>query len=368
VIKVLVVDDSALMRRVLANILKSQGDFEVAIARDGVEGLAKVHEFQPDVMTLDVHMPNMDGLTCLNRVMVERPTRVIMVSSLTEEGADETFEAMQLGAVDFIPKPDGAVSLAIDDLAPVLIEKIRSACKQRLRTTRGLAERVRMRAAQGQATATVRGGERKATTFPPSPSPSLHKAGPVDGIVLVGASTGGPPALDALLSPLAADFPWPIVIAQHMPASFTGPLARRLDRLCALSVREVVQPEPLIAGHAYIGKGDADIIVVTRREQPLVTAAPPLAEHRWHPSVDRLVTTAMQQLGPQRLIGVLLTGMGNDGATAMAQLRSEGGRTIAESEDTAVVWGMPGELVKSGGAELVASVDKIASHLSEWAR
>ena len=363
-IKVLVVDDSALMRRLLANIFRSQTDFEVAIARDGIEGLAKVHEFQPDVMTLDVHMPNMDGLACLDRIMLERPTRVIMLSSLTEEGADETFEAMQLGAVDFLPKPDGAISLAIDDLAPVLIEKVRSAYRQRLRTTRGLTERLRLRAAQGSVGQAVS----KPVAINPSAPPHVRRSGPADGVVLVGASTGGPPALDALLSPLTATFPWPIIIAQHMPASFTGPLARRLDRLCALNVHEVVRPEPLVPGHVYIGKGEADIIVVTRGEEPLVTAAPPLAEHRWHPSVDRLVATAMQHLGSRRLVGVLLTGMGNDGATAMTKLRSEGGRTIAESEDTAVVWGMPGELVKAGGAELIAPMDKIASHLSDWAR
>jgi two-component system chemotaxis response regulator CheB len=352
------------MRRLLANIFRSQPDFEVAVARDGIEGLAKVHEFQPDVMTLDIHMPNMDGLACLDRIMLERPTRVIMLSSLTEEGADETFEAMQRGAVDYVPKPDGAISLAIDDLAPVLIEKVRSVFKQRLRTTRGLIERVRLRAAQGSVGPAVS----KPASINLAASSYVRRAGPADGIVLVGASTGGPPALDALLSPLSASFPWPIIIAQHMPASFTGPLARRLDRLCALNVHEVVRPETLIAGHVYVGKGDADIIIVKRGEEALVTAAPPLAEHRWHPSVDRLVATAMQHLGSRRLVGVLLTGMGNDGATAMTKLRSEGGRTIAESEDTAIVWGMPGELVKAGGAEVIAPLHKIASHLSDWAR
>ena len=181
--------------------------------------------------------------------------------------------------------------------------------------------------------------------------------------MIVGTSTGGPPALDALLSPLSADFPWPILVAQHMPATFTGPLARRLDRLSALNVQEVTQPTPLTVGNVYIGKGDADIIVVMRGEIPFVTSAPALAEHRWHPSVDRLVTSAIQHLGAGRLVGVLMTGMGNDGATAMSRLRSEGGRTIAEAEETAVVWGMPGELVKAGGAEVVAPVDKIATQL-----
>lgn len=361
-IKVLVVDDSALMRRLLGNILKSQDDFQVEIARDGVEGLEKLHAFQPDVVTLDIHMPNMDGLTCLDRIMVERPCRVIMVSSLTAEGAEETFEAMQLGAVDFIAKPSGAISLEIDDLAPILISKIRAASKMRLRTAHRLAERVRLKTSQSTT------GPPKRQSPPQAGTRSEHQSGPANGIVLVGASTGGPPALDALLSPLPANFPWPILIAQHMPASFTGPLARRLDRLCALEVQEVVSPEPLAPGHVYVGKGDADIIVVKRGERPFVTAAPSLPEHRWHPSVDRLVRTAMQSLGAPRLVGVLLTGMGNDGADAMAQLLLGGGRTIAESEDTAVVWGMPGELVKMGGAEVVAPLGKIAPTLMDWAR
>lgn len=365
-IKVLVVDDSALMRRLLGNVLKSQDDFQVEIARDGVEGLEKLHAFQPDVVTLDIHMPNMDGLTCLDRIMVERPCRVIMVSSLTAEGAEETFEAMQLGAVDFIAKPSGAISLEIDDLAPVLIAKIRAASKMRVRTARRLAERVRLKTWQSASTSSP--GLAKRQSPPLAGNRYDHKSGPANGVVLVGASTGGPPALDALLSPLPATFPWPILIAQHMPASFTGPLARRLDRLCALEVQEVVSPEPLAPGHVYIGKGDADIIVVKRGETPFVTAAPSLAEHRWHPSVDRLVRTAMQSLGASRLVGVLLTGMGNDGADAMGQLLSEGGRTIAESEDTAVVWGMPGELVKLGGAEVVAPLGKIAPALMDWAR
>jgi two-component system, chemotaxis family, protein-glutamate methylesterase/glutaminase len=366
VIKVLVVDDSALMRRLLSNVLRLQDDFEVEVARDGVEGLAKLHAFQPDVVTLDIHMPNMDGLACLDRMMIERPCRVIMVSSLTAEGADETFEAMQLGAIDFIAKPSGAISLAIDDLAPVLIEKVRAAARMRIRTTRGLTERVRLRAAQSAGLAGA-AANRPQVFSPAAVTPEL-RAGPSDSVVLVGASTGGPPALDALLSPLPATFPWPILIAQHMPASFTGPLARRLDRLCALSVEEVVRPSPLVPGRVYVGKGDADIIVVKRGDTAFVTAAPSLAEHRWHPSVDRMVRTAIQILGAERLIGVLLTGMGDDGAAAMTQLRSAGGRTIAESEETAIVWGMPGELVKAGGAEVVAPLGKIATCLSGWAR
>lgn len=351
------------MRRLLGDIFRSQDDFEVDVARDGVEALAKLHSFQPDVMTLDVHMPNMDGLECLDRIMIERPCRVIMVSSLTDKGAEETLEAMQLGAVDFVPKPGGAVSLAIDDLKPLLIDKVRAASKVRLSNARRLTERVRLRTAKagGLSSATPSAGPlpKPASTTP------LHRCA-ADTVVLVGTSTGGPPALDALLSPLPANFPWPIVIAQHMPATFTGPLARRLDRLCALTVQEVTGSDPLVPGHVYVGRGDGDIVVVARGDKAYASAVEPLA-YPWHPSVNRLVSSAMQQLGSRRLIGVLLTGMGDDGASAMLKMRSEGGRTIAEAEESAVVWGMPGELVKAGGADIVAPIDKIAGYLTDWA-
>jgi two-component system chemotaxis response regulator CheB len=187
--------------------------------------------------------------------------------------------------------------------------------------------------------------------------------GDVDGAVVVGSSTGGPPALDALLAPLPASFPWPILVAQHMPANFTGPLARRLDRLCDLTVLEVAQPVPLAPGHVYIARGDADLIVGRRPVGLMALPAPSQAGYRWHPSADRLVTSAMEHVGPKRLVGILMTGMGNDGAAAMTALRHAGGRTIAEAEATAIVWGMPGELVRAGGAEFVVPLGGIAARL-----
>jgi two-component system chemotaxis response regulator CheB len=369
VIKLLVVDDSALMRRLLGAVFAAQGDFDVAFARDGTEAIELLHRFGPDVITLDVQMPKMDGLACLDRIMVERPCPVVMVSSLTEAGADISLEAMQLGAVDFVAKPQGALSLAIDELTPMLVEKVRAASKARLRRSLRLTERVR-RLANGPLPASPGSWAGAAlptgTSQRKAPVPQ-HEPAPNDMVVVVGCSTGGPPALDQLLAPLPADFPWPILVAQHMPASFTGPLARRLDRLCAVTVVEVTtRPGRLRPGHVYIGKGDADMIVSLRPEGPVVMAAPALPEHRWHPSVDRLMTTALQHLGARRLIGVLMTGMGNDGAASMTRLRREGGRTIAEAEETAVVWGMPGELVKAGGAQVVTPVDAIADHLMAW--
>ena len=356
-IKLLIADDSPLMRRLLGDIFKAQGDFEMEFARDGREALAAVYAFTPDVVTLDVNMPLMDGIACLDRIMVERPCPVVMVSSLTTANAEVTLAAMDLGAVDFIAKPAGAMSLVIDELAPILVEKVRAAAKARIRRSLRLAERVRLQANLGP-----RQPARPAVVAVRKPPAHV-----VDGVVLVGASTGGPPALDMLLSALPVEFPWPILIAQHMPSAFTGPFARRLDRLCALTVTEVTRAQPLVPGMVYIGKGDADIIISTRPSGPTVMAAPPLAEHRWHPSVDRLVTTAIEHLGASRLIGVLMTGMGNDGAASMTRLRAGGGRTIAESEDSAVVWGMPGELVRAGGADFVVALEEIAPLLTGWA-
>ena len=362
-IKLLVVDDSPLMRRLLGEIFAAAGDFEVAFARDGVEALAKLAEFAPDVITLDVNMPQMDGITCLDLIMIERPCPVVMVSSLTEASASVTLDALDLGAVDFVAKPGRAVSRDIDVLAPVLVEKVRAASTIRIRRTHRLAERIRNRSMLkpgrvAAASGTPRARER---TLRQRELPGKE----VPGIVLVGTSTGGPPALDAVLSRLPAHFPWPIIVAQHMPASFTGPLARRLDTLCALFASEVTDPVPLAAGHVYIGRGDADVLVRRRSTGPVALAAPALPEFRWHPSVDRLVASAMEQMEPSRLIGVLLTGMGNDGASTMARLRALGGQTIAESEETAVVWGMPGELVRAGGAGNVAPLDQIAGRLME---
>ena len=249
-IKILVVDDSALVRKLIGQAFATQTDFEVQFARNGREALAAIAASRPDVVTLDVHMPEMDGLTCLDRIMIETPCPVVMVSSMTAAGADATLEALRLGAVDFVAKPTGAVSLRFDDLARPLIEKVRAAAGARLKTSLRLRERVRFRM-------------REATGTPAS----VRKAKQVlkgEGLVLVGTSTGGPPALEALLTGLPASFPWPIVIAQHMPATFTGPLARRLDGISRLSVQEVRDPTVLIPGNAYIGRGDADVIVSRR--------------------------------------------------------------------------------------------------------
>lgn len=349
-IRVLAADDSALMRRVLGEIFAAEPDFEVAFARDGVDALAQVRAFRPDVVTLDVQMPRMDGLACLRRIMAETPCPVVMLSSLTRDGAEAALEALEIGAVDFMPKPDGTVSLAVDELAPVLVAKVRAAAGARLRKP-------------GRTLPSPGSAPRAAPARRPRPKVT---ASPASGLVLIGVSTGGPPALETVLGALPPDFPWAVLVAQHMPARFTASLAQRLDGLSALPVSEVTSPILLEAGAVYIGRGDADLLV-SRREAGLVALpAPASRSHRWHPSVERLVTSAALHAAPDTLLAVMLTGMGHDGASAMTELFKQGGRTIAEAESTAVVWGMPGELVRQGGAEAILPLDQIAARLVAW--
>ncbi|MET3858643.1 chemotaxis-specific protein-glutamate methyltransferase CheB [Rhizobium sp. OAE497] len=359
-IRLLIVEDSALMRKLLGQIFTAEGDFEIAFARDGTEALKVISSVRPDVVTLDIHMPLMDGLACLDRIMLEHPCPVVMVSSLTEEGAEETLAALEIGAVDFIAKPGGAISLSIDELTPRLVEKVRIAASVRIRRSRRLAERVRL-AQSGPVRPAVTPLTRHIAS--PRPSRDPRRDSTRAGLVLIGTSTGGPPALDAVLADLPADFAWPIVVAQHMPASFTGPLARRLDKLCELTVSEVAQQIKLEPGNIYIAKGDADIVISSRAGSLVAIAAPSDPAYRWHPSVDRMVRSAMKHVPATDLVGILMTGMGNDGAAAMADLQAAGGYTIAESEETAVVWGMPGELVRLNGASDVRRVEDIGASL-----
>jgi two-component system chemotaxis response regulator CheB len=362
VIRLLIVDDSALMRKLLEGIFRHEGDFEIRLARNGSEALELVRSFDPQVVTLDVQMPGMDGLTCLGRIMLESPRPVVMISALTDEGAEATLEAIELGAIDFVPKPGGTVSLQIDRLRPLLVEKVRGAAAARIRPTLRLTERIRHQF-RGAGVLPRRAPPQRVP--PQRMPPRKREAASSPGLVLVGTSTGGPAALDIVLPQLPADFPWPVMVAQHMPASFTGPFARRLDRQCSLQVVEVDRPMPLQAGTVYIGRGDADLVVASRATGIAAMAVPAHRDYPWHPSVERMVASALEHYDATRLVGVLMTGMGHDGASAMTRLRTLGGRTVAEAESTAVVWGMPGELVRSGGAEFVRPVEDIAGTVVE---
>ncbi|MDR3517432.1 MAG: chemotaxis response regulator protein-glutamate methylesterase [Azospirillaceae bacterium] len=356
--KVLIVDDSALMRRHLREILEAKGGYEVVAVRNGAEALEALEAFTPDVITLDVNMPEMDGLTCLSHIMTRRPTPVVMVSSLTVRGAEVTFEALALGAVDFIHKPDGTISLNVDRVEREILDKVKAATRARLRRSTGLQQRLRSQQAEddGRPSRPSRGAS--------GTLPLLAADG--FGLVIIGVSTGGPGILEEILPDLPADFPWPVVVAQHMPGSFTTVFARRLDEICRLPVVEAAQMMPLKPGVIYIAKGDADVVIGKRATGWVVNPMPGGTQYLWHPSVARLVESAMHAMPPDCLIGVMLTGMGDDGADAMCELKRRGGRTIAQDEATAVIWGMPGELTKRGGANVVLPAGRIANQLAAW--
>jgi two-component system, chemotaxis family, protein-glutamate methylesterase/glutaminase len=368
-IRVLVVDDSALMRKAIKSMLVGAG-FEVDTARNGVDALDQVQRNPPDVVTLDVNMPEMDGMTCLAQLMTDHPLPVVMVSSLTEKDARLTFEALELGAVDYVAKPGGTVSLDIDTVQQELVAKVKAASKVQVRRAAGLRDRVR-RQREREAGSSGFGRDRRVVASAPIDQPArpARRMASVQApeLVVLGSSTGGPTALAVVLSALPAGFAAPIVVAQHIPGSFTRHLAERLNGECAVKVCEVSGIEVLKPGTVYLGRGDADVVIARRSGALVVKSVPSSTSYHWHPSVDRLVSSAVSVcLDPRRLIGVLLTGMGDDGATEMTKLRALGGRTIAESEETAVVFGMPGELVRRSGADVVLAVDRIGDQLAAW--
>lgn len=351
-IKLLIVDDSALMRRQLAALFADEPDFLVRLARNGVEAVAENRRFEPDVITLDINMPELDGLTALAMIMAERQVPVVMISSLTEKGALVTFEALNLGAVDFVAKPGGTISLSIDTVRDAIIEKVRTAARAKLRPPRvGAPARTPALEASAAALMAAKNGRQPVAR---------------EGVVLIGVSTGGPSTLEQILPLLPATLPWPVLVAQHMPASFTASFAQRLDGLCPLKVVEANRPLPLEAGTVYIGKGGADIVVVRRASRLTLIAKPENSDHMWHPSAELLGRSALEHIEPANVIGVMLTGMGSDGAAAFTDIRRRGGRTIAESEASAVVFGMPAELIKRDGATVILHADRIAAQVNSW--
>ncbi len=352
-IKLLIVDDSALMRRHLSQVFAKQNDFEIQFARNGGEAVRFNNEFKPDVITLDVNMPEMDGISALAQIMQERPVPVVMVSSLTERGALVTLEALNLGAVDYIAKPGGTISLTLDQIAEQLLLKVRAAAKARLRR----------RPAPGSLVHQLRRERESMAARPMKPVP--HKSR--EDIVLIGTSTGGPRTLEDVIPFLPADFPCPVVVAQHMPAAFTNSFANRMNSLSALTVVEASSPMALEPGHVYVGKGGADMIISNRAGKKTILPKPESSEFLWHPSVELLGRTALEHYRPNQIAAVLLTGMGHDGSDAFAEIKRRGGYTIAESEETSVVFGMPSELIRKGGATEIVRAEIVAERLKRWA-
>ena len=343
--KLLIVDDSALMRRTLTQIFETAGGFEIQTARDGLDALRMVSEWNPDVITLDINMPKLDGLSALSEIMAHNPRPVVIVSSLTTQNALPTLEALALGAVDVVAKPSGTVSQDMRKVERELIDKTRAALRAKIKRK---APRASVLPARN------------------TPPPAAVKHEPITGLVLVGVSTGGPRTLEDILPQLPADLRFPVLVAIHMPVHFTGTFAKRIDELCALTVMEVTRNTRISAGHIYIARGGADMIVSQHDSALTVGIAPPLPDSAWQPNIDRMVMTAMRYVKPQALIGVQLTGMGEDGAAAMKALHDAGGRTIAESEETAVIFGMPRELIERKGASCVLPCDRIAQQVVRW--
>lgn len=354
-IKVLVADNSALMRKLLKELFETEGGFDVRTVRNGAETLTELEKFNPDVITLDINMPFMDGMTCLSRIMVQRPKPVVMVSSLTEAGAEATLQSLSLGAVDFVRKPEGTISLTLDRICRELICKVHAAAEARVRRTPGL----RGRLATERGRIVERASGRGRPEFSGLARDRL-------GLVLIGVSTGGPGTLEEILPRLPRDFPWAVVVAQHMPRAFTGVFARRLNDMSEMRVVEAAQQSVIEPATVYIARGDADLLILRRGTGYVAAPVPASPEHLWHPSVTRLVTSATDAVPIDRLIAVQLTGMGDDGAEAMAALRRRGGRTIAQDAASSVVFGMPNELIKRGGASVITRSDRVADQLIAW--
>jgi two-component system chemotaxis response regulator CheB len=346
-IKLLIVDDSALMRRQLSALFDGEPDFEIRLARNGREALEENRAFEPDVITLDINMPEMDGLTALSRIMAERPVPVVMISSLTEKGALATFEALNLGAVDYVVKPGGTISLSLEAIGAAVISKVRIAAKVRMKPLRKAAP---LRSAEPA----------------PVAAPVARRNLAREGVVIVGVSTGGPRTLEQILPSLPSNFPWPVLVAQHMPASFTLSFAQRMNGLCPMHVVEASGPMTLEPGVIYIGKGGADMQVVRRAGKLTVIAKPENNEFLWHPSVELLGRSVLEQVATENVLAVMLTGMGHDGADAFTEIKKRGGFTIAESEESAVVFGMPAALINKGGASVVLHAEKIALQINSW--
>ncbi|WP_349571501.1 protein-glutamate methylesterase/protein-glutamine glutaminase [Azotobacter salinestris] len=335
-IRVLCVDDSALIRDLLSEIINAQPDMEVvAVAADPLvaRDLIKLHN--PDVLTLDVEMPRMDGLDFLERLMRLRPMPVLMVSSLTQAGSEVTLRALELGALDFIAKPQMGIRHGMLDYSELIAEKIRAAARSRPRQAPSVS----------------------------APRPKALQA-PIlssEKLVIIGASTGGTEAIRAVLEPLPANSP-AILIAQHMPGGFTRSFAERLDRLCNIAVKEAEDGERILPGHAYIAPGTAHL-KLTRSGANYVARlddGEPVNRHR--PSVDVLFRSAAENAG-RNAIGVLLTGMGKDGARGLLEMRQAGAFTFAQDEASCVVFGMPREGIALGGACEVVSLEHMAERI-----
>ncbi len=341
--RVLIVDDSALVRQVLTEILSRDPGIEVAgTASDPFLAREKIKRLRPDVITLDVEMPRMDGLAFLENLMRLHPIPVVMVSSLTERGADTTLQALALGAVDFVSKPKLDVARGLETYAEEICSKVKMAARSQVR-----------------ALARPQPGKRTLDPLPANP-PTL-KFRTTDRLIAIGASAGGTEALRVVLEGMPADAP-AVVMTQHLPASFSTAFAERLDRYSAMNVREASDGEAVLPGHAYLPPGGQHLRIIRdgARWRCRIDDGPPVNRHK--PAVDVLFRSVALSAGANA-IGVILTGMGDDGARGLLEMRQAGAPTLVQDEASSVVWGMPGSAVKLGAAAEILPLDTIAARL-----
>lgn len=347
-IRVLIVDDSALVRRILTELLTSDRAIEVVgTANDAYLAREKIKELNPDVLTLDVEMPKMDGITFLRNLMRLRPMPVVMVSSLTGHGADITLDALAIGAVDYLPKPKIDLAATLVEYRDELIAKVKAAAGARVRPRVSTLDADRI--------------------VPKlSADAVLSKAPPrqfrtTDRIIAIGASTGGTEAIKYVLMGLPPDAPG-VLVTQHIPKAFSTPFARRMNDCCQMTVYEAEDGQQVLPGHVYIAPGDRHLLLVRSGARYLcrLDDGPPVNRHK--PSVDVLFRSVAQQAGPNA-IGVILTGMGRDGAEGLKEMREVGSPTIAQDEASSVVWGMPGAAVDTGAACEVIALESISARI-----
>lgn len=335
-IRVLVVDDSFFMRRLISDILNSDSSIEVIdTAKDGEEAIRKVKKRKPDVVTLDLVMPGLDGLATLKRIMTESPTSVIMLSGHTKKGADVTLDCLEAGAVSFILKPSGSLSLDIDKIRDQLLEEIKASANVSIKKIKPLLIK----------------------------KPIKRKVKPgKEKIVVIGASTGGPSSLELLMSAIPPSFSAPILIVQHMPPKFTQSLAEHLDRKCVLPVKEAEDGDVIQAKNVYVAPGDFHMIVKTKKTMShtkhviSLNKDPPV--NRFRPSID-VTMQSVAEVYDGNTIGIILTGIGKDGMIGMKTIKENGGKTIAQDEESSLIFGMPRAVIENGYAEEVLSLPDI---------
>ena len=343
-IRVLIADDSALMRQKLRQIVEADPEFEVAgVARDGEDAIAKARELRPDVVSLDINMPRLDGVGVLQLIMSERICPVVMVSSLTQKGAVTTFECLELGAFDFVGKPDGTVSSNLILLA----DEIRS--------------KLKMAAVSGTLKRLVSRRERRPSTLAWKPTPKTRASVAASGYkaVAIGISTGGPVTLMEVLPLLPAEINAALFLVQHMPGSFIHTFVDRLNDNCKIEVVEAEAGAEVCPGVCYVAPGEHQLTLYRKSTGDVVIRTPTQPQTLFVPSVDVMMKSVLQIYGPNT-VGVLMTGIGNDGAEQMVAITKAGGHTIAESEESSVVFGMPGEAVRINAATYVLPPRDIA--------